>query len=151
MSEYEKHTDFIEFQGRIRKKYLRISLIFFILGIMLILWTFIVFLGVYIWNYNNNWVLTSLENWIFAVSIIIVILILFEIIFYTSYSSLLRRKFMKDQPVEYINGKKVHIYTTPKGIKGGIFSKTYIEIDEHNLLRLRTLMIPPGELWGKKE
>jgi len=57
---------------------------------------------------------------------------------------------MKNKPVEYINGKKIHIYTSPKGTEGGIFSKTYIEIDEHNLLRLRTLMIPPGELWGKE-
>ena len=52
---------------------------------------------------------------------------------------------------EFINEKKVHIYTYPKGITGGIFSKTYIDIDGHNILRLRTLMIPPGELWGKKE
>ena len=52
---------------------------------------------------------------------------------------------------EYINGKRVHVLTFPHGKEGGIFSKTYIQIDEDNVLRLRTLLIPPDELWGKKE
>ncbi len=40
--------------------------------------------------------------------------------------------------------------TYPEGVEGGIFSKTYVGIDEHNVLRLRTLMVPPDELWSQK-
>ena len=50
-----------------------------------------------------------------------------------------------------IDGKKVYIFTFPKGAEGGVFSKTYIEIDKKNILRLRSLIVPPDELWGNKE
>lgn len=151
MSEQDTQTDLIEFQKRIRKKYTRLSLVIFILGIIFILWAFVVFLGIYIWNYSNDWALISFENWIIVVSVIIIILVLIEIAIYFRFSSLKRRKTLAEKPVEIINGKEVLIYTYPKGIEGGIFSKTYIDIDERNVLRLRTLMIPPGELWGITE
>jgi hypothetical protein len=151
MSEQETQTDLIEFQKRIRKKYTRLSLFIFILGIIFILWAFIVTLGIYIWNYSSNWALISFENWIIVVSVIIVIFVLIEIAFYSRFSSLNERKILEKKPVEFINGKRVFIYTYPKGTVGGIFSKTYIDIDEQNILRLRTLMIPPGEIWGKTE
>ena len=41
--------------------------------------------------------------------------------------------------------------TYPKGIEGGVFSKTYVELDNHNIVRLRALMIHPGELWSDKQ
>jgi hypothetical protein len=52
---------------------------------------------------------------------------------------------------DYIHGKRLYIYTNPSDSKGGIYSKTYIKIDENNVLRIRNLMIPPDELWNKKE
>ena len=52
---------------------------------------------------------------------------------------------------EFIDGKYIHVFTYPKAMEGGIFSKTYIEIDTENVLRLRTLIIPPNELWSKNE
>jgi hypothetical protein len=52
---------------------------------------------------------------------------------------------------EFIDGKYVHVFTYPKGIEGGIFSKTYIEIDTENVLRLRILIASPNELWSNKE
>ena len=73
MSEQEIQTDLIEFQNRIRKKYSRLSLVIFIFGLIFILWAFVVFLGIYIWNYSNDWALISFENWIIVVSVIIVI------------------------------------------------------------------------------
>ena len=45
---------------------------------------------------------------------------------------------------------KGFIFLLILGVEGGIFSKTYIEIDNKNVLRLRTLIIPPEELWVKK-
>ena len=54
------------------------------------------------------------------------------------------------QPVSY-EGKQLCIYTHPELSKGGIFSKTYISLDDKNLLKVRILMIPPEDLWCKKE
>ena len=51
----------------------------------------------------------------------------------------------------YYKGKKLHAYTFPVDSKGGIFSKTHIKIDENNILNLRIQMIPPKELWERKE
>jgi hypothetical protein len=48
-------------------------------------------------------------------------------------------------------GKRLHVYTYPPGVKGGIFSKTHIKIDGDTILNVRIQMIPPQELWGKKE
>jgi hypothetical protein len=35
--------------------------------------------------------------------------------------------------------------------KGGIFSKTYIIIDEDRVLNIRYQMIPPNDLWGQQQ
>ena len=81
----------------------------------------------------------------------LIVFILLELIFYLHFSSVSKKTFEVEKPKqEFIDGKKVHVFTHPKGIEGGIFSKTYIEIDEKNVLRLRTPMIPPEKLWDKK-
>lgn len=151
MSEQETQSDLIEFEERIRKKYSRLSLVIFFIGIIVFLWAVIVFLGIYIWGFSFDWAYLNFENWILVVCAIIFVLMLIEIIFYSRYSSLKRKKTIEEKPVEFIDGKKIQVFTFPKGVEGGIFSKTYIDIDGHNVLRLRTLMIPPGELWSKKE
>jgi hypothetical protein len=51
----------------------------------------------------------------------------------------------KSKP-EFIDGRRIFVYTFPEGVEGGIFSKTYIELDKHNVIRLRILMISPHEL-----
>jgi len=55
-----------------------------------------------------------------------------------------------DQSVEYLDGKKVYEYTFPKNKKGGIFSKTYVQIDNNTLLRIRNQMIPSESLWPEE-
>ena len=52
---------------------------------------------------------------------------------------------------EFIDGKRVYVYSHPERMEGGIFSKTYIAIDKHSVLRLRSLMVPPNHLWNKDE
>ena len=54
---------------------------------------------------------------------------------------------MEKPKPEYIDGKIVVDITFPRGTDGGVYSKTYIEIDESSILRLKNLMIPPNELW----
>ena len=80
------------------------------------------------------------------------VFIFFEILLYTRFTDLKNIRIEKEKPkLEYLEGKRVHVYTHPAGIEGGVFSKTYVEIGEHNILRLRTLMIAPDELWKKVE
>jgi hypothetical protein len=71
--------------------------------------------------------------------------------FFQYFSVKNKRAIVEKPKEEFIAGKKVHVFTYPQGIEGGIFSKTYIEVDVDNILRLRTLMIPPEELWESKE
>jgi hypothetical protein len=87
-----------------------------------------------------------------SISLIVIVFIILELGLYYHFYSYKKKRIEKGKiEPEYINGKRVHVFTFPHGQEGGIFSKTYIQIDEHNVLRLRTLLIPPDELWSKKE
>ena len=83
-----------------------------------------------------------------GLSALIGLFIFLEIIFYL-HLFLLRRKRLKigKPKPDFIDGKKVIDITFPSGTDGGIYSKTYIEIDNQSILRLKNLMIPPNELW----
>jgi hypothetical protein len=151
MTESQFQQENVEVQDKIRNKFFRRFRSIYILGILFILWIIIVIAGVYIWNKGYNWAGINLEIWILIVSIIFVILIILELLLYSRFQKeKIQMTFMSKPESEYINNKKVHIFTYPQGAEGGIFSKTYIDIDEHNILRLRTVIIPPGELWIKK-
>jgi len=152
MSEFQKNDEIFEFEEKIRKKYSNITKLLFLIGIILIVCFLVVFSGVFFLGYNYNWAVFSFENWILILSAILGIFILFEILFYIRFSNLEKQMKKKSQPKpEFIDGKHVHVFTYPKGIEGGIFSKTYVEIDSQNILRLRTLIISPNELWSKNE
>jgi len=73
---------------------------------------------------------------------------LLEILFYLRFILLRRKRLRMEKPrPEYIDGKIVIDITFPMGTDGGIYSKTYIEIDKNSILRLKNLMIPPDEIW----
>ena len=152
MSEFQKNDEFFEFEEKIKKKYSKIMLFLFFIGIILILCFLVIFSGIYFLGYDNNWGIISFERWVLIISIILVIFIFFEILFYYRFLILKKRIVIKSQvEPEFIDGRRVYIFTYPKGIEGGIFSKTYVEIDSENILRLRTLIIPPNELWSKNK
>lgn len=152
MSESQKNEEIFEFEEKIKKKYSNITKIIFLIGVILIICFLIVFSGVFILNYDYNWAIISFENWILIISAILGFFIIFEILFYFRCSNLEKKIRKKSQfTPEIIDGKYIHVFTYPKGVEGGIFSKTYIEIDSGNILRLRTLIIPPDELWNKNE
>jgi len=135
-----------DLQNKLRERYSKLSKFILIIGILLVLFAFIIFLGARVLNYGYDWAYLSVENWILIILAIIVVLIILEIIFYMHFYSS-RDKKHKD---EFRNGQKVHVFTYPQGMEGGIFSKTYVDIDENNALRLRTLIIPPEDIWGNK-
>jgi hypothetical protein len=83
---------------------------------------------------------------------LIAIFILFDLVLYKRFlSTSFKGKTSIKSHADFIDGKKVINFSYPKGMEGGIFSKTYIQIDDKSILRLRTLMIPPDELWGEKK
>jgi len=151
MSEPQPQENLLEIENKIRLKYSRLSKLVLILGLIFILWAAIVFSGVIFWGYSYDWAAFDLDFWLLVISVILVILIIFVLASYLRFSSVIKKQqFVKQPEPEFMDGKRVHVFTHPKGVEGGIFSKTLIEIDDHNVLRLRSLMISPGELWFKK-
>ena len=90
------------------------------------------------------WAYLSLENWALLASIIIFLFAIIEIIYYFYISK------YSDNIVEFLeieseklHGKNVFDITFPKDAKGGVFSKTYIQINKDDVIRIRNQMIPP--------
>ena len=139
-------------ESMILGKYSFWSKLFILLIILLIILLAVVFLGIYIFGYAYNWALFSLDAWIILISVLCVVFILVELFFYFNFSSVVKKRVELETPKpEFIDGKKVHVYTYPIEAEGGVFSKTYIEIDKNNIIRIRLLIISPDELWGSKE
>ena len=148
MSTSEKLEELRNTEIKLRNRYSKLFMFFLIITIIIIILIAIVAIGIIFLGLGNKWILMSFEGWMVTLSSLIVIFIFFELIFYLHYHIIRRdiRKLEKPQP-EFIDGKKVLAYTFPKGVEGGVYSKTYIEIDHQSVLRLRNLMIPPEELW----
>jgi hypothetical protein len=145
-------TELRSIEDQLRSRYSLLSKLFIIIAILFTIFIIIVFLGITFLGYGYNWAGLSLDGWIIVLCTIFVILIILELIFFIHFSSARTKRIDVEKPkTEFINGKRVFVFTFPKGKEGGIFSKTYIEIDNTSVLRLRSLMIPPEELWGKKE
>jgi predicted ferric reductase len=149
MSEPQIQVELRNTEDKLRGRYSLLSKLFLIITILLIICVFVVFAGV--GSFGYNWALVSLNSWIILLCALIGVFIIFELIFYYHFSSLRKKRIELETPKpEYINGKILHVFTIPKGKEGGVFSKTYIDIDENNVLRLRYLIIPPEELLSKK-
>jgi len=128
--------------------YPKFSKIFLVISILCILWIIIVIIGIYSLEMNHNWAVLTLNNWVLFVSILIGIFIILNLFFYYHYFFSIGKIIeFEESEEEFLHGKHIFIYTYPSDSKGGIFSKTYIQIDETSVLRLRNLMIPPDDLW----
>ena len=132
--------------------YSRLIKIFLFFSIIFFIWIVFVALAAFILDFEPYWAILDLKNWILICCFLIGIFIILEIVFYIHYISTIEKsiEFIDLEP-EFIHGKRLYVYTYPKGSEGGIFSKTYILIDENSVLRLKYLLIPPGELWNKEE
>lgn len=147
MNETEKAYELKAEEDRLRGKYSILTKFFLLLGIIIIIWAIVVILGVIIWEYAYNWAVLSLTDWILVTGIILLFFIILDLVFYLHFSSIQKKRKDAEKPKpEFINGKRIYVFTYPRNIVNGVFSKTYIPIDEHNVLRLRTLMIPPNEM-----
>jgi len=148
MADIEKISKAKDVEEKLRKRYSFLLKTFVLISVLLVIWAGVVFIAAWLLGYGYNWALFSVSDWVLIILSIIVVFIIVELIVFLHYRSVKNR--VEKPKEEYISGRKVHVFTYPLGMEGGIFSKTYIEIDDKNILRLRTLMIPPEEVWGIK-
>ena len=143
-------TELRSIEDKLRNRYSLLSKLFILIAILFTIFIVIVFLGITYLGYGYNWAGISLEGWVIALCSLFGVFIILELILYFHFSSAKTKRIDAEKPkIEFINGKRVHVFTFPKGKEGGIFSKTYIEINENSVLRVRSLIIPPEELWSK--
>ncbi len=142
--------DTLENEDTLKQRYLTISKIFFLITLIYVIWIAIVILGTYMLGMGPKWAAFTIEQWVLSAIVLISVLLVLQIIFILHYLISKRRKEHPEQH-QYLQGKQVHNYTVPPGAKGGIFSKTYVLIDDERVLRLRYQMIPPQDLWEKQQ
>lgn len=129
--------------------------LFLILTIVFLMWIFIVATGALILDLSPTWTGLSLGMWAILISILVAAFIIIDVLF------LLKPELagMKESStvqlnqqhlLEYREGKRVYEFTYPPDGKGGIFSKTYLEIDDI-ILRVRNQMFTAEELWDNRE
>ena len=140
-------------EEKLKRRYLKASKLLFLFTILYSLWVALVIMGAYFLQLENKWAVFTIGQWILSAIILISVVIAIEI-FFLLHNTLLRKKQVQaeqpQQPV-YLKGKQVNSYTIPQGAKGGIFSRTFIMIDETRVLNLRYQMIPPNDLWKQKQ
>jgi len=144
--------DISKVEDKLIVKYSKWSKIFLLITVLFSIWILFVALTNIILKFEPAWALFTLDIWIYVWCLIVGFFILLELIFFFHYSSVRKKRLEQEKPKpEFIDGKRLYVYTYPKGSEGGIFSKTYIKIDDNSILRLRTIMIQPSELWQKKD
>jgi len=140
-------------EEKLKRRYLKASKLLFLFTILYSLWVALVIMGAYFLQLENKWAVFTIGQWILSAIVLISVVIALEIIFLL-HNTLLRKKHLQpEQPKQpvYLQGKQVHNYTIPVDAKGGIFSKTFVMIDETRVLNLRYQMIPPNDLWKQKQ
>jgi hypothetical protein len=132
-------------------RYFNFLLIFITVSLLLLVWIIIVVAGIIIFEFDPKWALLSLDTWIYTAGVFILFFIFLELMLYFGYNN--GNNIIEEEKPNQKNiyDKKLYVYTYPKEAKGGIFSKTYILINENSVLNLRCLMISPGKLWDEKE
>lgn len=141
-------------EEKLKRKYLRFSKLTLLFTIIYAFWIAIVIIGTFFLKLGVTWASFTVEQWVLSAIALFVVFIIVELFFFLRLSiKKLKKKGPKkvSTPAKFIKGKQVHTFTIPFGAKGGIFSKTYITIDDRSVLNLRYQVTVPNELWGKKQ
>jgi hypothetical protein len=144
-------TELIWDEEKQKQRLLKASKVLFLCTIIFSLWIALLIMSVYFLKFENKWAVLTIEQWILTAIVFISIAILLEIILLLYYTLSRKKHILPEKQLIVLEGKQVHTYTIPVNAKGGIFSKTYIVIDEGHILNLRYQMIPPIDLWEQKE
>ena len=136
-----------------KQQLLKVSKILFLFIVIYILWIALLLIGVHFFKLGDKWAILTAEQWIWSAIVLISIAIGIDIILLIYYL-LSKKKHIKPEKQKeqgLLQGRQIHNYTIPFNAKGGIFSKTFISIDEKHILNLRYQMVPPYDLLGKKQ
>jgi hypothetical protein len=139
-------------EEKFQHRYVRVAKIFFLLTVIYLLWIALVLIGTYFLRLGNNWAGLTVEQWILTAIFLVSVVIGLEIVLLLYYM-VSKKRLSEPEPeqAQFIQGRRVHSYTVPLDAKGGIFSKTYIVINDDSILNVRYQMILPGELWGQHQ
>jgi hypothetical protein len=97
-----------------------------------------------------------LSTWLLAISIIFGIFIIIDTILYAYpkpiiYAETLSETHRMPSLVDIKEGKEIYDYKFPKNVVGGLFSKTFIPIDDKTVLRLRHQLISEDMMRNKEK
>ena len=111
-----------------------------ILTIILVFLVIVIGSGTYLLDQMDGWALLTFSNWIIITTIFIGLFIIVDLIFlfHPSFKQLIPVE--EGGKPEFIDGKRVYEYRYPEGEKEGVFSKTYIPLDDKTLIRIKTLL-----------
>jgi hypothetical protein len=128
--------------------------LFLIISVLLLLWIVILISGVSYLELDPDWAGISISIWLLVISVLFGAFIVIDILMYMSPTIFMKGEMQEFIPIEpsseYLDGMKVYEYTYPRRIKGGLFSKTYVKVDDSTLIRVRNQMIPAEVLWSNK-
>ncbi|HEC95007.1 MAG TPA: hypothetical protein ENI45_03470 [Thermoplasmatales archaeon] len=152
MDEKEKARNKLERMKKRRitasKVLLAVSIIYFVTLLLIILTIYYIGIG-YAWTQRLQISLPTLAvTGCIMYSLFIIIILLLYITYYVERKRV--EELEKPKPL-YYKGKRLLVYTYPEGVRGGIFSRTILPVDDNTVVNLRFQMVKPEELWGKKE
>ncbi len=137
-------------EDKLKVRYLKISKIIVLLAVIYLIWTVFNIISVYFLDFSNKWSALTMDQWILSSIIFFSICIGLVLLFVLHHYIIKKRRIESEKPKPvFYKGKRLYTHTLPDRSKGGIFSKTFVKIDEDTILSLRFQMIPPINLWGK--
>jgi hypothetical protein len=137
-------------EDRLKVRYLKILKIIVLLAIIYFFWTVFHIISVYLLGFGSKWAAFTMDQWILSSIIFFSICIGLVLLFVLHHYIIKKRRIESEKPKPiFYKGKRLYTYTQPDRSKGGIFSKTFVKIDDGTALVLRFQMIPPINLWGK--
>jgi hypothetical protein len=143
----KKNSPFIDFINRLTTIS---SMLMLIIAILVTLWISWIIISVYVFSMDNNWAGLSMDHWIIVGIGLITLFIIITLIQNLIPFFIARKKDKEAHKPTFYQGKRVYEFTFPIESKGGIYSRTYISIDDKNLVNFRYQMILPDDLWKKK-
>jgi len=138
-------------EDKLKVRYLKLLKIILLMAVIYLIWTVFHIISVYFLGFGNKWAVFTMDQWVLSSIFLYSIFIGLVFVFVLHYFIVKKRRIECEKPKPvFFKGKRLFTYTQPKEIIGGIFSKTFMKIDEDTVLSLRYQMIPPQNLWGKK-
>ena len=128
-----------------RTNYHKIFEIIFVISVLFVVLIIGVIIGTIVFELEPSWAIFPIKSWIIAGIYSTGFFILLDFFFF--YHCLKGDKCnYKKTKIEYSNGKKIYVYTNPKELSGGIFSKTYMQVEEDTYICVKSPMILTGQL-----